>query len=49
MSAVTPSRLAVGLRTEVSIAGFATQWSDGVRVSFGPGVTVCRIRYRMTT
>ncbi len=44
VSAVTPNRLAAGLTTDVSIAGFATNWSNGAQVSFGTGITVNSVK-----
>lgn len=49
ISAVTPSKLAAGVTTDVSIAGFATSWTSSAQVSFGQGVTVNTVRVGSAT
>ena len=44
VSAVTPSKLAVTLSTDVTVSGFATNWGAGVQVSFGQGITVNSVK-----
>lgn len=44
ISAVAPRSLAVGLSVDVTISGYATQWTDQSVVSFGTGVTVRNVK-----
>lgn len=44
VSSVSPTRLAVGLSSDVTITGFATKWMSSVQVSFGQGVTVNSVK-----
>lgn len=49
ISAVTPSKLAVGVTADVAIAGFATSWTNAAQVSFGQGITVSAVRVGSAT
>ncbi|MBK7859343.1 MAG: hypothetical protein IPJ65_12115 [Archangiaceae bacterium] len=44
VSAVTPAAVVQGNEYDVTLAGFATLWSDQTTVSFGPGITVTRLK-----
>lgn len=40
ISSITPNRVLLGRATQVSISGFATEWTGAAQVSFGADVTV---------
>lgn len=40
ISAVSPNRVFIGRSAEISISGFATEWTSSATVSFGAGATV---------
>jgi hypothetical protein len=41
---VVPAAVAAGSEYDVTISGFATEWTDSAVVSFGAGVTVTRVK-----
>jgi hypothetical protein len=40
VSAIIPSRVFLARTTQVTLSGYATHWSAGTKVDFGPGITV---------
>src|SRR5438477_3691817 len=49
VSGVVPSAVAQGSEYDVTLSGFATAWTDQATVSFGPGVTVSRVKAASVT